>query len=130
MVASMPMPGGMPAPTSPEDGGAPMGASPATAPTENAGAEAKGMQATAVILDAATKLMSEVGVATPIGQLLLDFVKKGSKLVQPGAVSPAGKQNQLDEMQRNNQQNGQQMAMIRQSAGQQQQQPPAAGAGA
>lgn len=106
-----------------------MGTSPATTPTENAGAEAQGMQATAVILDAATELMSKVGVATPIGQLLLDFVKKGSKLVQPGAVSPAGKQNQLDEMQRNNAQNGQQMAMLKQSAaGQQQQQPPAAGA--
>lgn len=129
MAAMPPAQGGLPTPKPPENGEPPMGSSPATMPTENAGMEMKGQQGIALIVDAATQLLPMVGAATDIGQLLLDFVKKASKLVPPGSVSPAGKQNQLDEMQRNNAQNSQRMAMIRQSQqapGGGQQQPPAA----
>jgi len=129
MAAPAPTPGGLPMPQAPEGGMPPMGESMATGPTENAGSEMKGMQGVSLIVDAATELLPMVGASTEMGQLLLDFIKKGSKLVQPGAVSPAGKNNQLDEMQRNNAQNGQQMSMIRQ-ASQSQQQPPAPGAAA
>lgn len=75
----------------------------------------KGEQGVSLILDAATQLLPMVGAASEMGQLLLDFVKKASKLVQPGAVSPAGKQNQIEEMMRKNAQNGQQVASMRQS---------------
>lgn len=81
------------------------------------------MQQAALILDAATELLPQVGAASEMGQLLLDFIKRASKLVQPGSVSPAGKNNQLDAMQRKNAENGQQMSMIRQSEAQPQQQP-------
>ena len=120
MPAPMPMPGGLPAPSAPEDGMPPMGESPASAPSDNAGAEMQGMQGAALIVDAAAELLPRIGAASEMGQLLLDFIKKASKIVQPGAVSPAGKQNQLDEMQRNNMQNGQNMSMMRQQSAQQQ----------
>ena len=100
-----------------------MGSSPATSPTPNDGAEAQGTQYAALILDAAAEALPKVGAASELGQILLDFIKKASKLVQPGSVSPAGKANQLDEMQRKNVQNSQQMSSIRQSQAQPQQQP-------
>lgn len=100
-----------------------MGSSPATGPTPNSGEEVQGMQQASLILDAATELLPKVGAASEMGQLLLDFIKKASKIVQPGAVSPAGKQNQMDSMMRQNTQNGQNMSMIRQSQSQPQQQP-------
>lgn len=98
-----------------------MGTSPATGPTDNAGLEMQGMQGAALILDAATELLPKIGAASEVGRIMLDFINKLSKHVQAGSVSPAGKQNQLDDMQRNNAQNAQNMSMIRQS--QQPQQP-------
>ena len=102
-----------------------MGSSPATSPSPNVGAEMKGMQSVALILDAATQALASVGAASEMGQLLLDFIKKGSKLVQPGAVSPADKKNQLDSMQRQNAENGQNLSMMRQQMSAPPSQPPA-----
>lgn len=119
---------GLPTPEAPEDGAPPMGVSPATGPTPNSGMEMKGEQGVALILDAAAELLPMVGAASQMGQLLLDFIKKGSRLVQPGAVSPAGKQNQIEDMMRRNAQNGANMQMVRQGLQPQPgaQQPPAA----
>ncbi len=100
-----------------------MGSSPATSPTPNAGDDAQSMQQASLILDAATELLPKIGATSEMGQLLLQFITKASKIVQPGAVSPAGKQNQMDAAQRQNAQNGQQMSMIRQNEAQPQQQP-------
>jgi len=110
-------------PQPPQDGMPPMGNSPATSPTPNAGEDAQAMQHAALILDAATELLPRVKVTSPTGEALMKFIQAMSKIVQPGSVSPAGKQNQLDQMQRNNVQQGQQLSMVRQ----QEQQPPAAG---
>lgn len=105
-------------PQRPEGGEPPMGTSPATPPTPNAGMEVQGAQAVGLIVDVATEILPKVGAASEIGQLLLDFIKKASKLVQPGAVSPAAKENQLSSMQRQNVQNSQNMALMRKAEAQ------------
>lgn len=109
-----------------DEAGAPMGMTPATSPTENSGTQMQGVQQAALLADAASEILAKVGAASELGLVIQDFIRKVSKIAQPGMVSPAAKQNQLDNMQRQNAQNGQQVALLR-ARQQQQNQPPGGG---
>lgn len=111
----------MPAPQEP-----PMGASSATGPTPNRGLEAAGMQKLALIVKGMTELLPLLGAGSEPGQAVLDALKKLSKYVQPGSVTPAAEQNQLQSAMMNNIQNS---AMIQQMRQQMRQQAVQQGAG-
>lgn len=106
-------------------GGAPFSPQPAGGPTPNSGMEMQGNQEAAIILDMMTQVLPKVGAGSETGKLMIDFISKLSKLVPPGSVSPAAKNNQLETAQRNNVQNGQMVAAMRARD-----QQPAAGAAA
>lgn len=70
-----------------------------------------------------------VGAGSDVGQAVLDALKKLSKFVPPGSVTPAAQRNQLEATAMKQGQNNQQMQMLKQmQAGGQgaQQQPKAA----
>lgn len=76
----------------------PIGTSPATQPTQNAGMQAAAMQKVGVIIDAMGQAIAEAGAASEVGQALADCIKKLGKYAQPGAVSPAAKNNVIEQL--------------------------------
>ena len=106
---------------------APFGQSPAVQPTPNRGHEAAAGQALGLIVERMTQIIPMAGAGSDLGQALLDAVKKLAKFVPAGSVTPASRNNQLQEMAMKQGQANQQMEQLRQmrmgQQGQQQQQP-------
>lgn len=91
--------------------GAPMGTSPATSPSPNAGFEAAARQRLQIAIGIIAEVVQMAGVGSDIGQIGLDFIKKAGKLIPPGSVSPQAEMNALQARQTQAQQ---QSAMIQQ----------------
>jgi hypothetical protein len=110
-------PGASPAPAPGPQGQPPIGSSPATGPTPNAGNLVKGNQ----VIGAALKLMAMgialVGPQSEIGQATLKAMQDIGKKLPPGATTEAGEKNAMSEAQLNQQRMGPAMAMLKQQAG-------------
>ena len=91
----------------------PMGVSPATGPTPNKGFEAAVVQRLGTLINGLTDAFKMVGAGSDLGKDILKIINIAAKHVPPGAVSPAGERNTLEQMQMKNAQNGQQMAQLR-----------------
>ena len=83
------------------------------------------MQKLGVIIQQLQDVLPLVGAGSDIGQAVLDALKKFTKLVPSGSVTPASQRNQLEQMAMKQGQNNQQMQMLKQ-----QQQQGAQGGGA
>ena len=53
-----------------------------------------------------------VGATSEFGMVLMDMIKKGSKFVPTGSVTPAAEKNQIDNMAMKNQANNAQMQAL------------------
>jgi hypothetical protein len=93
---------------------APFGSTPATQPTPNRGHEAAAAQKLGVVVQSLHDVMPLAGSNPELSKAVMDAIKALSKFVPPGAVSPAGQKNQLEQMMMKNGQNNQQMQMLRQ----------------
>lgn len=83
----------------------PMGTSPATGPTPNRGYEAAAVQRLGIVVKQLTDLLPLVGGTSELGQEIMKTIQKLAKHVQPGAVSPAGEKNQLQQALMQNEKN-------------------------
>lgn len=92
------MPDIQPAQQRPATGQPPFGSSPATGPTQNQGYSAQGLAALAMIVEQLGKIIPLVGAGSEVGQDVLDALRKLSKHVPPGSVSPASQNNQLQQL--------------------------------
>jgi len=126
------MPDGTPTPVpgqQPQQPQAPFGQTSAVSPTANKGHEAAGLQALGLVVQKMTEIIPLVSAGSDIGQAILDALKKLSKFVPAGSVTPASQRNQLEQMAMKQGQNNQQMQalaqMRQQGAGGQQQARPA-----
>lgn len=100
----------------------PMGSSPATGPVPNKGFEAAGLQRLGVITKQLEEMLPLVGASSPLGQDILDALKKFTKHVPAGSVSPQAQKNTLEQALMKSIQNGQQMSALKA-------QPPGGGGG-
>lgn len=98
----------------------PFGASPATGPTQNKGYEAAALQRLGVVVKQLEQLLPMAGASSELGKDVLDALRKLTKHVPSGSVTPAAEKGQLERTMMANTQNNQQMQALRQS-----QQPPA-----
>lgn len=105
------------APAGAQPGQPPFGSSPATAPTQNRGMEAAGLQALGMALKVLEKSLSLLGATSEAGLDVMDAIKKLAKHVPTGAVGPAGEKNQLQSMMIQQQQQGPQIAAMRAQQG-------------
>ena len=110
-VTPPPSPSGPPGAV-PSQGQPPIGSSPATGPTQNLGAAAKGMQAVGAILNGMAMIIPLVGAGTPVGQALAKAMVDIGKHVQPGAASPQGDNEFVKQMALRNQRMGSQQAAV------------------
>ena len=122
-VPGVQAPGGGPQPGQP-----PMGASPATGPTQNLGAAAQGIQAVGALLKGMAMVLTLVGPATPIGMAITKALQDIGKHVPPGASTPQGENNFAKQMMLRQQQMGSHQAAM--GAQQPAPQPPSAPAAA
>jgi hypothetical protein len=76
------------------------------------------MQKLGLVVKQLTDLLPMLGAASEPGKDVLKAIQMLAKHVPPGAVTPAGEQQQLQNMQLKNAQNNQQMQMLRQQMGQ------------
>ena len=108
------MPPGSPAgpPAGPPQGQPPIGSSPATGPTQNLGLAAKGIQAAGAVLNAMAMVIPLVGAHTPLGQSLAKAMTDIGKHLQPGAASPQGERNFMQQMMQRQQQMAPQRAAV------------------
>ncbi len=118
---------GASAPGQPPAKQAPFGSSPATGPTPNRGYEAAAAQKLGLVLKQLGELIPLAGATSEMGMAIMDMIKKGSKYVPQGSVTPAAEKNQIDNMAMQNTKNNAQMQAI---MAQKQQGQPAAAAGA
>lgn len=72
------------------------------------------MQKLGLVVKQLTELLPLVGVNTEPGKDILKAIQSLAKHVPPGAVTPAGEKQQLENMALRNAQNNQQMQMLRQ----------------
>ena len=91
---------------------APFGSSPATGPTPNRGYEAAAAQKLGLVLKQLGDIIQLAGATSEMGLAIMDMIKKGSKFVPQGSVTPAAEKNQIDNMAMKNTQNNQQMQAI------------------
>lgn len=103
----------------------PFGSTPAVTPGQNQGLEMAAVQQIGVINRQLTEILAKVGTSSELGMTVLDVLKKLSKHVQPGSVTPQGEANQLQKAQLQNAQNSQVLQMMRQKTNQ----PPGGGEG-
>lgn len=90
-----------PAAQAPSGAGAgqpPFGSSPATAPTQNQGYQAQGLAGLSMVVKGLEKLVPLIGATSPVGQDVLESIKRLAKHIPPGTVSPAAEQNQMQRM--------------------------------
>ena len=95
-------------------GQAPFGQSSAMGPTPNRGAEAQAMQKLAMAVKLVGDALGAAGATSELGQEILKFLPKLSKLVAPGASTPASEKNGIDQMAMKNAQQNQAMQQMRQ----------------
>lgn len=103
----------------------PFGQAAAAQPTPNRGYEAAGLQRLGLVIQQAGEIAPMLGVGSEAYNVLQDFIKKASKLVPPGSVTPAAQNQMIQRLHQNQQQGNQQMQAL---AAQRAQQQPAAGA--
>jgi hypothetical protein len=72
------------------------------------------MQRLGLVVKQLTDILPLVGVGSEPGKDVLKALNMLAKHVPPGAVTPAGEKQQLENMQTRNAQNNQQMQMMRQ----------------
>jgi hypothetical protein len=70
------------------------------------------MQALGLVVQKMTEIIPLVGAGSDAGQAVLDALKKLSKFVPAGSVTPASQRNQLEQMAMKQGQNNQQMQML------------------
>lgn len=80
----------------PGAGQPPFGSSPATGPTQNAGYQAQGLQGLSLVVKGLERLIPLLGAGSDAGQDALEALKKLSKHIPPGTVSPAAQQNEME----------------------------------
>ena len=100
-------PGGAPTPGQP-----PIGSSPATAPTQNLGHAAQGIQIVGMLLNGMAMAIAKVGASTPVGQALSKALVDIGKHVPPGSSTPQGEQNAMQAMMQKKMQMAPQMAAM------------------
>lgn len=83
-------------------------------PTPNRGHEAAGLQALGLVVQKLGEIVPLVGAGSDVGQVVLDALKKLSKFVPPGSVTPANQRNQLEKMAQQQGQTNQQMQALQQ----------------
>ena len=105
------------APGQPAAKQAPFGSSPATGPTPNRGYEAAAAQKLGLVLKQLGEMIPLAGATSEMGMAIMDMIKKGSKFVPQGSVTPAAEKNQIDNMAMKNTQNNAQMQAIMREAG-------------
>ena len=109
----------------------PMGNAAAAQPTPNRGYEAAGLQRLGLIMQQLSEIAPMLGVGHEAYNGIQDFIKKVSKFVPPGSVTPAAQNQMIQRLSQSQQQNNQQMQALAQQraagqGGQPQQQQPAA----
>lgn len=92
----------------------PMGTSPVTQGTPNRGYEAAGLQKLGLVVKQLGDLIPLLGPTSDAGVAVVDALRKLTKFVPSGSVTPAGERNQLQSQMEKNAQNNQQMQMLRQ----------------
>lgn len=106
-----------------------MGSSPVTAPTQNLGLAARGVQAVGALLNGMAMVVPLVGANTEIGRALAKAMIDIGKLVPPGSTSPQGESNFVKGMaMRNAQMAPQRAALAAQGGAAPTMTPPPAGA--
>ena len=91
-----------------------MGSSPTTQPTPNRGLEMKGMQKLALLVGEMPSILADLGATSEAGQAITKAISLLAKHVPPGSSSPAGKRNEIQDMQLKQTQNAQLMAQLQQ----------------
>ena len=82
----------------PGAGQPPAGSSPATGPTQNMGYQAAGMAKLALVVKGLESILPMFGAGSEPGQDILESIKRLSKHVPPGAVTPAAQNNAMQSM--------------------------------
>jgi len=110
------MPGAAPAaaPQPPPQGQPPIGSSPATGPTPNAGNSVKGNQIVGAALGMLALAVPLLGPGSPIGQKILKAMTDIGKDLPPGATTQAGEKNAMESLMMRQQSAGPAMAAQRQ----------------
>lgn len=93
-----------------------MGSTPASMPTPNKGFEAAALQQVGVVVNSLVRIMASVGANTEVGKAIMKVLPTLSKLVPPGAVTPAGERQQLQKQQMDALQRNQGMQQYKQNA--------------
>ncbi len=106
-----PSPGGTPG--SPQAQQPPFGASSATGPTQNKGYEAAALQRLGVCLKQLEQLVPMAGTTSELGKDVLDALRKLSKHVPSGSVTPAAEKNNIQQMMMRNTQGNEQMQALK-----------------
>jgi hypothetical protein len=65
-----------------------------------------------LVLKQLGEMIPMAGATSEMGMAIMDMIKKGSKFVPQGSVTPAAEKNQIDNMAMKNTQNNQQMQAI------------------
>ena len=91
-----------------------MGSSAATQPTPNKGFQMAGLQRLAVAVKVLQSAVPFLEISSDEGKAVMDALKKLGALVPPGAVSPAGEQNEMQNMQMRAMQQSQDAQKMRQ----------------
>jgi hypothetical protein len=94
----------------------PIGTSPATGPTPNAGNTVRGNQLVGTALSMLAMAVGLIGPATELGQEVLGAVQRIGKKLPPGATSQGGEKEALQQQMMKQQQMGPMMAAARQGA--------------
>jgi len=94
-----------------------MGSSSATQPTPNRGFQQAGLQRLAVAVKILQSAVPFLEISSDEGKTVMDALKKLGALVPPGAVSPAGEQNEMQNMQLRAMQQSKDAQQMRQQMG-------------
>ena len=111
------MPGATPAPVPPPPQcQPPIGSSPATGATPNAGNAIKGHQVIGAALKMLAMGVALVGAGSPLGQKSLKAMQDIGKDLPPGSATESGEKSAVNDLQMQQQKMGPAMAMMRQGA--------------
>ena len=85
-------------------------------PTQNAGFQAAAFQSAGVALKLLEMAAQKAGATSELGQVLYKMIPQLAKLIPPGAVTPAGEKNEIQNLMMRNAQQGSQVQQARQGA--------------
>lgn len=85
------------------------------------------MQKAGVLIKQMTDMLPLVGATSELGLAIMDFIKKASKFVQPGSITPTAERNVLEGSMIKNAQQTAMLQQLRQMAAQQGQGAPGGG---